>query len=124
MTFEEFSKRTNEVAKARKIFIPNLTNNITEAFRLYQEVLAEEEMEVSISSAVGGNRPQTPFDDLIRPKCEECGVDMMLMVKVGDMDGKVWNTAWHCNKCLTDVYSDKTIDDWMRELKIADHAKK
>ena len=106
-----------------RIFIPSITNNITEAFKFYQDILAEEKMEIFISTAAGGNRPQTPLDDFIRPKCEECGIDMMLKMKVGDIDGKVWETAWHCNNCLTDVYSDKTIHEWMKELEVADHAK-
>ena len=62
LTFEEFQNRVNEVNKAYRIFKP-LTNNMTDAFILYQEVLAEEKMDVMIPASSMANRPMTPFDD-------------------------------------------------------------
>jgi predicted lactoylglutathione lyase len=93
---------------------------MTDAFRLYQEVLAEEKMEVFISTATGGSKPQTPIDDYERPKCPECDVELMLRLNVKDIDGKVWNTSWFCQKCLTDYYSEKTPQEWMHELRRKD----
>lgn len=116
LSFEEYNKRLIEVNKAYRIFKP-LTNNMTEAFRLYQEVLAEEKMEIFISTSTGGNRPKTPIDDYVRPKCPECDVELMLRLNVKDVNEKVWNTSWFCQKCLTDYYSDKTVQEWMQELK-------
>jgi hypothetical protein len=115
LNFKEFQKRVNEVNKAYRIFSP-LTNNMTEAFRLYQEVLAEEKMEVFVSTATG-NRPMTPIDDFVRPKCPECDIELMLRTNVRDVNEKVWNTSWFCQTCLTDYYSDKTVQEWMQELK-------
>jgi hypothetical protein len=66
MNFREYSNRVEEVNKAYRIFSP-LTNNMTEAFRLYQEVLAEEKMELFMSVEAWGNRPMTPVDDYERP---------------------------------------------------------
>jgi hypothetical protein len=115
LNYTEFQNRINEVSKASKIFAP-LTNNVSKAFELYQEVLAEEKMEVFISTSTGGNRPQTPIDDYERPKCPTCDVELMLRFNVEDIDGKKWNTSWFCRTCLTDYYSDKTVQEWMNEL--------
>ena len=118
LNFEEFNKRVSEVNKAARIFAP-LTNNISEAFEIYQKVLAEEEMAVFISTAVG-NRPVTLMDSFIRPKCPECDTDLMLRIDVEDINKKKWNTSWTCTKCITDYYSDKTVKDWMDELRRSD----
>jgi hypothetical protein len=119
MNYDEFSNRVSEVNKAYRIFKP-LTNNMTEAFRLYQEVLAEEKMEVFVSSATGGNRPVTPMDDFERPKCPECQIDLRLRVGAKDENEKEWNTAWYCEKCKAEFYSDKTVQEWMNELQRRD----
>ena len=118
MNYEEFQNRVNEVNKAYRIFKP-LTNNMTEAFRLYQEVLAEEEMAVFISTAAG-SRPPTLLDNFERPKCPECTLDLRLKVGVKDENEKEWNTAWFCEKCLAEFYSDKTVQEWMSELRKRD----
>ena len=119
LTYEEFSRRINEVNKAYRIFKP-LTNNMTDAFRLYQEVLAEEKMQVFVSSATGGNRPVTPMDDFERPKCPECQIDLRLRVGAKDENEKEWNTAWFCEQCKAEFYSDKTVQEWMNELQRRD----
>ena len=117
MNYEEFSKRTIEVAKAMKIFSPHITNNISEAFEIYQKVLAEEEMSVFISTAIGGNKPPSIIDGYERPKCPECGKDMRLKIKTEDQSGKEWNTSWNCIECSTEYYSYKTLKEWMEELR-------
>lgn len=116
LNYAEFSNRINEVNKAAKIFAP-LTNNISEAFRLYQEILAEEKMEVFVSTSVGGNRPLTMVDDYERPKCPECNIDLRLKLDPLDAEGNRWNTAWVCVKCQAEFYSEKTVAEWMQELK-------
>jgi len=119
LNFDEFQKRINEVNKACRIFQP-LTNNMTEAFRLYQEVLAEEKMEVFISTAVGGNKPSSPLDDFERPKCPDCQIDLRLRVGAKDEGGKEWNTSWVCENCKAEFYSDKTVQEWMNGLQRRD----
>jgi hypothetical protein len=116
LNYAEFQKRVNEVNKASRIFDP-LTNNISEAFRLYQEVLAEEEMEVFVSTSLAGNRVMTPMDDFERPKCPECDIDLRLKIFPVDVDGKQWNTAWVCIQCQAEFYSEKTVPEWMNELR-------
>jgi hypothetical protein len=116
INYEEFTNRIKEVAKARKIFIPSITNNISVAFDLYQEVLAEEKRDVFISTAIGGNEPQTPMHDFERPKCPDDDKALYLKVMALDKNGKMWNTAWYCKTCGSEFYSDKTTGDWVKEL--------
>jgi hypothetical protein len=116
LTYKEFAKRTEEISKARKIFIPHITDNISIAFELYQEILAEEEMQVSIPTSVGGNKSLSPIDDYERPKCPECQTELGLKINAIDIDGKVWPTAWACPSCLAEYYSEKTVNQWMEEL--------
>lgn len=119
LNYAEFQKRISEVNKAAKIFAP-LTNNISEAFKIYQEVLAEEQLEVFVSTAVMGNRAITPMDDFERPRCPECDLDLRLKVFPVDADGVKWNTAWVCVQCQAEFYSEKTVEEWMQELKRKD----
>jgi hypothetical protein len=117
LSYEDFQHRINEVNKAARIFAP-LTNNVSEAFKLYQEVLAEEKMEVFVTTATHGNRPLTPLDDYERPKCPECEdkPDLRLRINARDIDGKIWPTSWICVKCNAEFYSEKTAKEWMEEL--------
>jgi len=113
LTYEEFHKRIEEVEKASKIFAP-LTNNVSKAFELYQEVLAEEKMEVFISSSVGGNRPMTPMDDYERPLCPDCQKPMRFRVlQPNDEDV---NTQLVCENCDLVLDSEKTMQEWFNLL--------
>ena len=119
LNYEEFQKRVTEVNKAAKIFAP-LTNNISDAFKIYQEVLAEEQMEVFVSTAVMGKQAMTPMDDFERPKCPECQSELRLKLGAKDSEGKDWNSSWVCTQCLAEFYSEKTAQEWMNELKRKD----
>lgn len=112
LNFDEFQNRINEVNKAYRIFNP-LTNNMTEAFRLYQEVLAEEKMEVFISTAAG-NRPLTPMDDFERPSCPDCKSHMRFRVVPQNDEGI--NTQLVCEECDLVLDSEKTIQEWYQVL--------
>jgi hypothetical protein len=115
--YDEFIKRTIEVSKARKIFIESgLTKNISDAFFLYQEILAEEKMEVFVSTMVAGNRAMSPIDDYVRPQCPECNIDLRLILNPVDEFGKQWPTGWYCEKCLITFYQDKNVVELMQEL--------
>lgn len=119
LNYEEFHRRVSEVNKASRIFAP-LTDNVSKAFELYQEVLAEEKMEVFISAARVGGRPLTQMDDYERPRCPECETDLRLRVGAIDESGKVWNTSWVCEGCKAEFYSDKTEQEWLDELQRRD----
>jgi len=116
MSFEEFQERMAEVVKARRIFIPHITPNITTAFELYQAIFAKEEMKVFISTREGGNKSMSPLDDLLRPHCEECDAELGLRINAIDTDGRVHATSWVCEKCGREEYSDKSVQDWMEVL--------
>ena len=116
MTFDEFQKRAEKVAKALKIFTPHFTDNVTVAFEMYQKILASEEMPVHVSSEAVFGRTMTPLDDYVRPKCPEEGTELRLRVGAVDADGKKWETAWVCPVCAAEYYSDKTVEGWMNEL--------
>jgi len=124
LTFNEFQARVEAVAKASKIFIPHITDNISIAFELYQKVLAEEEMPLTISTEETSHQAMTPMDDFERPKCPECNMDMRLKLFAKDPDGKEWPTAWVCGNCLAEFYSEKTELQWRQELNIAKHVQK
>jgi hypothetical protein len=124
LTFNEFQNRIEEVAKASKIFIPHITDNISIAFELYQKILAEEAMPVMISTQEAGGQSMTPMDDYERPKCPECDTDMRLKIFAVDPEGKEWPTAWACTNCLAEFYSEKTEREWRGELNIAKHIQK
>ena len=113
LTHTEFQHRVNEVNKAYRIFKP-LTNNMTEAFRLYQEVLAEEKMEIFVSAATMGNRPMTPMDDRERPLCPDCQSPMRFRI-LQPNDENV-NTQLVCENCDLVLDSEKTIQEWYQLL--------
>ena len=113
MNFDEFQKRISEVNKAYRIFKP-LTNNMTEAFRLYQEVLAEEKMEIFVSVEVFGNKPMTPVDDYERPLCPDCNSPMRFRMIPPNDEGV--NTQLVCENCDLVLDSEKTMQDWFNLL--------
>ena len=81
VTYKEFQARLEEVEKARRIFIDSgITSNITTAFAIYQEVLAEERMAVMVSTEEYGQRPMNIMDLYIRPRCKKCKAEMRLRV--------------------------------------------
>ena len=122
ISFEEFRDRVGAVTRARRIFIPYLTKNITIAFELYQEVLAEQERDRFLTTITGGRTPMTWLDQYKRPKCPECQEPLYLRVitvvkGLGNQEG--WKTCWECigPSCIYEEYSKKSIGEWMKELK-------
>lgn len=122
ISFEEFRDRTETIARARKIFIPHVTKNVSVAFELYQEVLAEQERVRFLSTVTGGKISMSWLDQYERPKCPECQEPLYLRVITivkgpGNWEG--WKTCWECigSSCIYEEYSRKSIGEWMRELK-------
>lgn len=116
LTEEQFQKRLRELAIARKIFIPHITNNVTTAWEMYQGLVASEKMDIFISNAQVEHLDKNPLKGLKRPKCPECNGDMVLRLFPVDMNGKQWPTSWACKPCIIEVYSDKTVEQWKGEL--------
>jgi len=115
LTEEEFNDRMQAIQRARRIFIESgLTNSITLAFQIYQEVFAEQERQVFLDSMVNGNRTRTRFDSFIRPKCPECSSDMMLRSVPENQEGV--KTQCVCSKCDVVLDSEYTLMEWMNIL--------
>jgi len=118
----EFQSRTRAIANARKIFIPHFTKNITIAFDLYQEVLAEQERDRFLTTVTGGKIFLTWLDQYERPKCPECNEPLRLRIinePKGPSNVHGYKTCWMCIKedCLYEKYSTKAVNDWLAELK-------
>ncbi len=119
LTVEEFNTRLVEVNKALKIFAP-LTTNISEAFAIYQEVLAQEKMEVFISGSTANAANISIFnlsDEYEKLTCPECESVLAIRIKPVDYAGVQWETSCICSNCYAEFYSEKTIQEWMNELK-------
>lgn len=119
---EEFHDRIGAIIRARKIFIPHLTKNITIAFELYQEVLAEQKRMRFLTVATGGRLPPSQLDQYERPLCPQCKEPLYLRVinePKGRGNRKGWKTCWICMKpqCIYERFSKRSLNDWMRKLK-------
>lgn len=114
---DEFNDRTLAILRARKIFIDSgVTKNISLAFELYQAVLADREREIQLSTQTAGNRARTFLDNYERPKCPDCGADMMIR-RVPPNDEGV-NTQFVCSNdaCDTVLDSHMTLQEIIQEL--------
>lgn len=122
ISFDEFKDRTEAIAKARKIFTPHFTKNITIAFELYQEVLAEQERKRFLTTVTGGKAPMTWLDQYERPRCPSCGEELYLRI-IGESKGTTnqrgWKTCWEClgPNCTHEEYSKKSVNEWVKRLK-------
>ena len=116
LTEQEFEDRTQAVARARKIFINLTAGNITDAFTLYQEVLAETEREVIINTLTAGNRTRTLFDNWERPKCPDCGASLMFRPVAENPEGVKVQLVCENPECDTVLNSEMSIEDWAKEL--------
>ena len=117
LTQQEFQDRIEAVSRARRIFINLTDGNITNAFTLYQEVLAERDREVFLKTINSGNRPPALFDRYERPKCPDCGADMMFRPLAANPDGYKVMLSCSSPECQTVLYSENDIDWWEKELK-------
>lgn len=122
LTLQDFKERTEAIARARKIFIPHITKNISVAFMLYQEVLADYERKVFLNTVNGGKVPMSWLDNFERPRCPKCNEPLYLRlihVKQGPRNMKGWQSCWECvgTNCYFEEYSKKSINEWIQRLK-------
>jgi len=124
LTEQEFQDRISALTKARKIFIPHMTKNISIAFELYQKVLAKQKQDIFLNTAKAGRAPRTWLDKYERPECPECGEVLYLrsicgkgIKQHGNLKG--WKTCWEClgPRCMYEAYSRKSIGKWMKRLR-------
>ena len=116
LTKEEFHERAKALQRAKKIFLDSgLTNNITNAFIEYQEIFAEREREIFISTMVGGNQPKTFMDRYERPKCPECGANMRFRLVYPNSEGIL--TQLVCESCDTVLNDSHNLAWWQKNLR-------
>lgn len=121
LTRIEFQDRVLAVARARKIFIHSgLTNNITKAFELYQEVLAEQERPLTLESDFMNHHP-TLLDEFIAPKCPDCGLNLRLRridIPKGKQNVFGWRSAWLClgPECIHEEYMETPVEEILATL--------
>lgn len=118
LTQEEFEDRMGAIQRASRIFIESgLTNNITTAFRIYQEVLADRERAVKLTTEANGNRPRTHFDDYERPECPDCGADMLFRGVPKNAANIQTQLVCSNPECDLVLNSEKHILEWEKELR-------
>lgn len=119
LTSAEFNDRIVAVARARRIFIDSgvANKNITTAFILYQDVLAETERQLTLASSIAGVRNPRIMDRYERPKCPECGAEMFFRTLAVNEEGFKTQLLCSVESCDTVLSSTLTIEDWTKELK-------
>jgi len=124
MSRQEFLERNQAEMRARKIYVPHITKNISISFDIYIRVLAEQEHDRFINNAT---TRRSPIDGYIRPKCPECDTNFMLRI-IAEPKGKNnvhgYKTCWECPICGHEEYSTRTINDWIKELKMEENTRK
>jgi hypothetical protein len=106
--------------RASKIFIESgLADNITKAFRAYQEIFAEREREIFLSTQFYGNKPRTVMDKYDRPKCE-CGADMKFRIVPANDEGIKTQLVCSNPDCDIVLNSENALDWWMENLRKKD----
>lgn len=116
LTQQEFTERMEAIQRAQKIFVESgLTNNITVAFHIYQEVFAERERQLFITEQVKDFRPGGKLARYERIPCPDCDSNMFISVIEKGAEGHL--TSVSCTKCDTVLLSEKTLNEWMESLK-------
>ena len=118
LTSAEFHDRTQAVLRAAKIFEP-VTKNITIAFQIYQEVLAEQERKLKL--VLERERDYGILGNKVRPICPDCGEGLGLLsikTKQGRKNVNGYKSCWVCpdDKCCYEEYSTNTLQDWLKIL--------
>lgn len=127
LTREEFVDRLIAVAEARKLFIQSgITNNITVAFELYQELIATKERALVLDSGEQQAHKGPGFQEaeitipvdieLEKPSCPDCGESLNLRQATPDEIEEGFRSAWFCKKCDFVGQSEKSVMRWIREL--------
>jgi uncharacterized protein (DUF983 family) len=87
MTKEQI--RNNIIAKARSLYIPRVTNNISIALEMFLKNNAAEDEKVPLVIS-RKNKPANWVDRMGRPECPKCNRGMLLNITKG---------LWQCDIC-------------------------
>jgi uncharacterized protein (UPF0212 family) len=95
----EEQKRNNIIAKAKLLYIPRVTNNISVALELFlkNNAATDEQVPLVISRKT---KPANWVDDMGRPECPKCKIGLTLNVN---------KNLWQCDLC--DLEIDIKIKD-------------
>lgn len=119
LTEEEFADRMGALARAGRIF-PDVIN-ISDRFAIYQQVFAEREREIFISTQSYGNKPKTVMDKYERPKCPDDGFDMKFRPVPENLEGikvqLVCTNPEHTGEGSV-LDSENDLQWWMQNLKV------
>jgi len=113
LSIQTFNDRVQAEARARQIFIPHITTNITVAFELYQEILAEHKRQLRLNTRSDGHQAPSILDQLGRLNCFKCETPMALRIL---SNGK-FRTQWECPRCGNKRRSKKTLNQWIDYLR-------
>lgn len=117
----EFRDRVQAVARARGIFIKSgLTDHIGHAFELYQIILAETERPLTLDTGSAGNRQRTYFDKYERPKCPDCGFDLLIRPVRHNPEGIQFQLVCSNPKHDLILNPPMTLADFEKELVLKD----
>ena len=85
----EFDIRNNVIAKARSLYIPSVTKNISVALELFlkNDATTDEQVPLRISRK---NRPSNWVDDIGRPNCPKCNRELLFNIS---------KSLWQCDLC-------------------------
>jgi transposase-like protein len=117
LTKEEFVDRSLAMARAKKIYLEFAEKNVTKAWEMYQELLAEKPRQMKLSRVT--RRDYGIFSNKKRPVCPECNEDMLfrnITTPQGPANLKGWKSCWVCDKCYYEKYSTRTMKDWLQIL--------
>ena len=120
MTADEFRDRLMAIQRARKIFCETgLTNNITHAFEVYQELLAEAERDIIVTAE---QLPEDSGGFVLKEDelldCPDCGAKMYIRIFANAPPGEPMSQVVCSNQACDTLYdSDKNASDWVRFFK-------
>ena len=116
LTEQELIDRLLAIQRAEKIFIESgLTKNMTTAFKAYQAIFAEREREIFLTPSQ--SKPRSVMDKYERPKCPDCGYEMMFRVAMENDEGIKTQLVCSKKECDTVLNSENDLQWWMDNLK-------
>ena len=114
LTADEFQDRLQAFNRATRIFGELTGQNITKAFEAYQAILSETQREIHMDVRRMQGMTGSPFDELQRPACIDCGSECNLR-QVPDNDEGIKSQVV-CTQCDLVLDSELSIQEWLNVL--------
>jgi len=113
--------RDTVIERARIVYMDSgVTNNITEALRLYLRDVAGPDEQVPLFISSPEQHQMREVLKFGRPECDFCKAEMFFRICAVDQHGTTHATAWVCKNCGYEFYSDMTPKQWLKVLRGAD----